>query len=93
MPPTDVHDQGVIDSLATIQAQLSTIQGQLAATPTPSASWSVYSVPVSSPTNTINLRVDHSASVGDLVVSSFLFLALFISVMRILFNGLRGVSV
>lgn len=93
MPPQPVTDQGVIDSLATIQAQLSTIQGQIAATPTPSSSWSLYAVPVSSPTNTINLRVDHQASIGDLVVASFLFLALFISVLRILFNGLRGVSV
>lgn len=93
MPPTDVHDQGVIDSLATIQAQLSTIQGQIAATPTPNSSWSLYAVPVSSPTNTINLRVNHSADMGDLVISTFLFLLLVVFILRILFNGLRGVSV
>lgn len=93
MPPQEVNDQAVVNSLATIQAQLNTLQIQVASTPTPSASWSVYAVPVTSPTNSINLRVDHQASVGDLMVSVFLFLALFIFILRILFNGLRGVSV
>lgn len=93
MPPDPVLDQAVVDSLATIQAQLNALQIQGAATPTPAASWSLYAVPVSSPTNTINLRVNHSADVGDLMVSVFLFLGLFILVMRVLFNGLRGVSV
>lgn len=93
MPPDPVYDDALFNQLATVQAQLGAISAQLASTPTPAASWSLYSVPVSSPTNTIDLRIDHSASVGDLVVGSFLFLALFISILRILFNGLRGVSV
>lgn len=93
MPPDPVYDDALFNSLATVQAQLNTMTIQLAATPTPAASWSLYAVPVSSPTNTINLRVDHSASVGEIMVSVFLFLALFITIMRILFNGLRGLSV
>lgn len=93
MPPQETHDQAVVDSLATIQAQLTTLQTQVSSTPTPISSWSLYAVPVSSPTNTINLRIDHQASIGELMVTVFLFLGLFILILRILFNGLRGVSV
>lgn len=89
---TPVIDQGVIDSLATVQAQLTTIQGQIASTPTPINSYSLYAVPVSSPTNTINLRVEHSASVGDLMVSGLLFLSILAVLLKYIFNGLRGVS-
>lgn len=93
MPPDPVYDDALFNSLATVQAQLNTINSSLLATPAPVFSSSIYAVPVSSPTNTIVLKVDHTVSVGELMVSVFLFLALCISILRILFNGLRGVSV
>lgn len=92
MPPDPVLDQAVVDSLATIQAQLTTLQTQGSSTPTPQFSSSLYAVSVSSPTNTINLQVQHTATVGDLITQAFFLLAIMAMLLKYLFNGLRGIG-
>lgn len=92
MPPDPVLDQAVVDSLATVQAQLTGLQIQGAATPTPQFSSALYAISVSSPTNTINLQVQHTATIGDLVVSAFLLLAVLAVLLKYIFNGMRGIG-
>lgn len=92
MPPQETHDQAVVDSLATIQAQLTVLQTQGAATATPQFSSSLYAITVSSPTNTINLQVQHVATVGDLATSAFLLLAILTILIKYIFNGIRGIG-
>lgn len=89
---TPVYDEAVNNSLATVQAQLATIQAQLAATPTPGFSSSLYPVQVISPTNNIDLQVQHIVTTGDLFVSSLLVVVIMGLALKYLFNGIRGVS-
>ncbi len=89
---TPVYDEVVHNDLATVQAQLVTVQAQLAATPTPAYSSSMYAVDVVSPTNLINLQVQHTATVGDFMVSAFLLMGVAAVVLKYIFNGLRGIG-
>lgn len=88
----EVHDAEAIDMLATIQAQLTVLQTQGAATATPAFSSSMYAISVSSPTNTINLQVQHTATVGDLLTSAFFLLAVMAVLLKYIFNGMRGIG-